>query len=80
VEKVVAPLQVNRKEILLNASGKEDSKEDFMDEIPISKALFIAFLVTLVVFGILFMINVSWMWALIIGFISGALFWYFCSD
>jgi hypothetical protein len=51
-----------------------------MDEIPISKALFIAFLVTLVVFGILFMINVSWMWALIIGFISGALFWYFCSD
>jgi hypothetical protein len=59
---------------------KEDSKEDFMDEIPISKALFIAFLVTLVVFGILFMINVSWMWALIIGFISGALFWYFCSD
>lgn len=44
-----------------------------------SRALLLAFLVMLIVFGLLFVVEVYWAWSLLIGFIAGALFWYFCA-
>jgi hypothetical protein len=33
----------------------------------------------LIVFGLLFVVEVYWAWSLLIGVIAGALFWYFCA-
>jgi hypothetical protein len=44
-----------------------------------SRTLLLAFLVMLIVFGLLFVVEVYWAWALLIGFIAGALFWRFCA-
>ena len=44
-----------------------------------SRTLILAFLVMLIVFGLLFVVEVYWAWSLLIGFIAGALFWYFCA-
>ncbi|UUT40421.1 hypothetical protein [carnivorous sponge associated iridovirus] len=44
-----------------------------------SRTLLLAFLVMLIVFGLLFVVEIYWAWSLLIGFIAGALFWYFCT-
>jgi hypothetical protein len=44
-----------------------------------SRTFLLAFLVMLIVFGLLFMVEVYWAWSLLISFIAGALFWYFCA-
>lgn len=68
--------------------GRENfaAREPFVDEDffaiidnSCSRALLLAFLVMLIVFGLLFVVEVYWAWSLLIGFIAGALFWYFCA-
>lgn len=60
--------------------GRENFDEDFFAVIERnSRALLLAFLVMLIVFGLLFVVEVYWAWSLLIGSIAGALFWYFCA-
>jgi hypothetical protein len=44
---------------------------------PNSRTLLLAFLVMLIVFGLLFVVEVYWTWSLLVSFIAGAMFWYF---
>ena len=60
------------------------TRENFADEDLFaiehnSRSLLLAFLVMLIVFGLLFVVEVYWAWSLLIGVIAGALFWYFCA-
>lgn len=60
--------------------GRENFAEDFFAIVEHnSRTLMIAFLVMLIVFGLLFVVEVYWAWSLLISFIAGALFWYFCA-
>jgi len=61
--------------------GRENfDEEDFFAIVEHnSRTLLLAFLVMLIVFGLLFVVEVYWAWTLLIGFIAGALFWYFCA-
>jgi len=57
-----------------------DDEEDFFAIMEHnSRSLLLAFLVILIVFGLLFVMEVYWAWSLLIGLIAGALFWYFCA-
>lgn len=63
---------------------KYRTKENFDGELFVimehnSRTLLLAFLVMLIVFGLLFVVEVFWAWSLLISFIAGALFWYFCA-
>jgi xanthine/uracil permease len=42
------------------------------------KTLFLSFLVVIVVYGMLYMMNTYWMWALLLAVFAGWLFWYMC--
>jgi hypothetical protein len=53
--------------------------ENFADIDHNSRSLLLAFLVMLIVFGLLFVVEVYWAWSLLIGVIAGALFWHFCA-
>lgn len=44
-----------------------------------SRVSLLAFFVLLSVFGLLFLVDVYWAWALLIGVVASALFWYFCT-
>jgi len=44
-----------------------------------TRTLILAFLVMLIVFGLLFMVDIYWAWSLLVGFIAGTMFWYFCA-
>jgi hypothetical protein len=60
--------------------GRENfDEEGFFTVEHNSRTLLLAFLVMLIVFGLLFVVEVYWAWALLIGFIAGALFWRFCA-
>lgn len=61
--------------------GRENfDEEDFFAIIEHnSRTLLLAFLVILIVFGLLFVVEIYWAWSLLISFIAGALFWYFCA-
>lgn len=61
--------------------GRENfDEEDFVAIIEHnSRTLLLTFLVMLIVFGLLFVVEVYWAWSLLIGFLAGTLFWYFCA-
>ncbi len=64
---------------------KYNTRENFDEDIMFlykynSKLLLLSFLVMLIVFGLLFVVEIYWAWSLLIGFIAGVLFWYFCSE
>jgi hypothetical protein len=48
---------------------------DADDEITYSRII-IALFIILIVFGLLLLVNIYWIWALIIGFVAGTMFWY----
>lgn len=66
----------------LRYERKYETRENFID-LKLDRqnwiALAITLIVMLVVFGLLFMMNVNWIWSLLIGFVAGGLFWYFCA-
>lgn len=60
--------------------GKKFGRENFsLDEDLNSRTIFVSFLVMLIVFGLLFMVELYWAWALLIGFIAGTIWYYFCT-
>lgn len=42
------------------------------------KTMFLSFLVVIAVYGMLYMMNTNWFWALLLAILAGWLFWYMC--
>jgi len=67
-----------------NDNVKPPSKEGFefntnwSDLRKSPKTIFLSLVVVFVVYGMLYMMNTSWFWALLLALFSGWLFWYLC--